>query len=302
VQAVAERPVLRCVLGNYPHTAALKRGALQSRDVELRFTTVEPVHKAFAPMVRQAEYDLCELAIVTYLQAKAYGKPVVLLPVVIASRLQRGCLIYHREHGVVAPPSLAKSRIGVRAYTQTTGMWVRAHLAEDYDLPIETMRWITRDGAHVKEYDDPEIVEHAPTDKSLPDMLRDGDIRAAILGNDLPTSDEFAPVIPDHAATDRTWYLRHGFMPINHVVVVSKDTAREKPDAVRAAYDLLKQADAEAPAPVDGMKRTMFGFERLREPIQFTLDACRRQFLLPRTVSVDEVFADAQAILGDMGT
>jgi 4,5-dihydroxyphthalate decarboxylase len=84
-------------------------------------------------------------------------------------------------------------------YTQTTGMWVRTHLAEDYGLPIETMRWITRDGAHVREYVDPPIVEHVPIDKSLPDMPRDGDINAAILGNDLPKDDEFAPVIPDHA-------------------------------------------------------------------------------------------------------
>jgi 4,5-dihydroxyphthalate decarboxylase len=298
---MAERPILRSVLGNYPHTRALKLGALRSPDVELQFTTVEPVHKAFAPMVRRAEYDLCELAIVTYLQAKAYGKPVVLLPVVVASRLQRGCLIHHRAHGLVTPASLAKSRIGVRAYTQTTGMWVRAHLAEDYGLPIEKMRWITRDGAHVEEYFDPPIVEHAPTDKSLPDMLRDGEIEAAILGNDLPKDDEFAPVIQDHAAVDRTWYSQHGFMPINHIVVVSQDAARTKPDAVRAAYDLLKRAHAEAPVPADGLRPTMFGFERLRQPIQFTLDTCRRQLLLPRALSVDELFADGAASLGNLG-
>jgi 4,5-dihydroxyphthalate decarboxylase len=126
-------------------------------------------------------------------------------------------------------------------------------------------------------------------------------LQPPILGNDLPDGDEFAPVISDHAAADRTWYSQHGFMPINHMVVVSQGAARDMPDAVRAAYGLLKQADAEAPAPADGLKRTMFGFERLRDPIQFTLDTCRRQLLLPRTVSVDELFADAQAILGDLG-
>ena len=298
---MADHPILRSVLGDYPHTSALKRGALRSPDVDLQFTTVEPVHKAFAPMVRRAAYDMCELAIVTYLQAKAYGKPVVLLPAVVASRFQRGCLIHHRAHGVVTPASLATARIGVRAYTQTTGMWVRAHLAEDYGLPIETMRWITRDGAHVEEYVDPPMVAHAPTDKSLPDMLRDGDIDAAILGNDLPKDNEFAPVIPDHAAADRTWYSAHDFMPINHMVVVSRDAARSMPDAIRAAYGLLKRADAEAPAPAGAPKPTLFGFERLRAPIQFTLDTCRSQLLLPRPLSVDEVFADAEALLGDLG-
>jgi 4,5-dihydroxyphthalate decarboxylase len=299
---MAEGPGLRCVLGNYPHTAALKSGAIQSPDAELKFTTVEPVHKAFAPMVRRTAYDLSELAIVTYLQAKAYGRPVVLLPVVVAARFQRGCLIYHRPHGVLAPASLVTSRIAVRAYTQTTGMWVRAHLAEDYGLPIETMRWITREGAHVEDYVDPTIVERDSADKSLPDMLRDGDVDAAILGNDLPKDDEFAPVIPDHATADRAWSSRHGFMPINHVVVVSQDVARTRPGAVRAAYALLKQADAEVKAPSDGLKPTMFGFERLREPMKLIIDTCQRQLLLPRALSVDEIFSDAQAILGDLGT
>jgi len=298
---VADRPTLRTALGSYPHTAALKSGALQSPDVAFDFIPVEPIHKAFGPMVRRAEYDVSELAIVTLLQAVAYDRPVVMLPVVIASRLQRGCIIYDRAKGVVTPQSLADGRIGVRAYTQTTGMWVRAHLAEDYDLPIEKMQWVTRDGAHVEQYSDPSIVEHAATDKSLPDGLRDGDLMAAILGNDLPKGDEFAPVITDHRAIDLAWYKTHGFMPINHMVVVSKAVAEAQPDAVRAAYALLKQADAETPTPEDGMRRTLFGFERLREPLQFTIDTCERQLLLPRRLSVDELFAGAKAILGDAG-
>jgi len=146
---VSDRPVLRSVLKTYPHTAAVKSGALQSPDVDLQFIEVEPVHKAFAPMVRTAAYDLSELAIVTYLQALAYGRPVVLLPIVVASRMQRGCLIYDPRHGKLEPRDLTDKTIGVRAYTQTTGMWVRAHLAEDYDLPIERMHWVTRDPAHV---------------------------------------------------------------------------------------------------------------------------------------------------------
>jgi len=298
---VVDRPVLRSVLKTYPHTAAVKSGALQSPDVALEFVEVEPVHKAFAPMVRKAAYDLSELAIVTYLQAKAYGRPVSLLPIVIASRLQRGCIIYDKRRGLVTPEGLADQRIGVRAYTQTTGMWVRAHLAEDYALPIEHMQWVTRDPAHVEEYQDPPIVEHLAEDKSLPHMLAEGDVAAAIMGNDLPKDEWFAPVIADHLAVDRAWVAKHGFMPINHLVVVSTAAVKEHPAAVRAAYALLKQADAEAPPPDDGLKRTIFGFKRLRGPLQFTLDTCLRQKLLPRPLTVEEAFADAAAILGDLG-
>ena len=137
-------------------------------------------------MVRNEAYDLSELAIVTCLQAIAYDRPVVLLPVVVASRFQRGCLIAHASREIPKPDDLAGKRIGVRAYTQTTGMWVRAHLAEDYGVPPESMHWVTRDGAHVEQYSDPGYVEHSVGDKALVDLLRDGDVDAIVLGNDLP--------------------------------------------------------------------------------------------------------------------
>lgn len=299
---MADPVTLKAVLGTYPHTAALKSGALRSDEVTLDFVEVEPVHKAFAPMVRRAEYDLSELAIVTALQAKAYGRPIMVLPAVVASRLQRGCLIHHRDHGPVTPRDLAGAKVGVRAYTQTTGLWVRAHLAEDYGLAAGDIRWVTSDPAHVEDYADPPFVEHVPADRSLPDRLRAGEIRAAILGNDLPEGEEFAPVIADHAAVDRAWVARHGFMPINHMVVVGEAAARRQPQAVRAAYALLRRAAAEAPAPADGLSRTMFGFDRLRDAVGLTLETCADQRLLPRRLSVDEVFAGAEAILGDLGT
>jgi 4,5-dihydroxyphthalate decarboxylase len=298
--ATSETVRLRTVLGNYPHTMPLKSGVVADPAVRLDFVEVEPVHRAFAAMVRRQEYDLCEMAIVTCLQAIAYGKPVVLLPAVIASRLQRGCIIYYRPRGVVGAQSLAAARIGVRAYTQTTGMWVRAALAEDYGLPIEKMRWVTSDPAHVEEYVDPPIVEHVATGESLPDMLRTGAIDAAILGNDLPDDPDMLPVIPNHRQVDEAWRAHHGFIPINHMVVVTARLAREQPDAVRAAYRLLTRADALARSSGDGSGRTMFGFARLRQPLQVTLDACYRQLLLPRRLAVDEIFETSAAILGDI--
>lgn len=289
---------LRTVLANSPLSAPLKRGELTGGRVRLDFVEVAPVHKAFAPMVRQQAYDLCELAVVTALQAVAHDRPVVLLPAVVASRFQRGCLIASRARGPLAPRQLAGKRIGVRSFTQTTGMWVRAHLAADYGLATERMHWLTRDSAHVEQYADPGFVEHLPGDKSLPDMLRDGDIDAAILGNDLPQGDEFFPVIADAATRDMAWWQRHRFMPINHMLVASREACRRDPEAVREAYRLLLQADRLIPAMADAPRPTLFGFDSLRIPISVVIDACVAQGLLPRRLSVDEVFGPAEDILG----
>lgn len=289
---------LRTVLANSPLSAPLKRGELTGERVRLDFVEVAPVHKAFAPMVRQQAYDLCELAVVTALQAVAHDRPVVLLPAVVASRFQRSCLIASRARGPLAPRQLAGKRIGVRSFTQTTGMWVRAHLAADYGLATERMHWLTRDSAHVEQYADPGFVEHLPGDKSLPDMLRDGDIDAAILGNDLPQGDEFFPVIADAATRDMAWWQRHRFMPINHMLVASREACRRDPEAVREAYRLLLQADRLIPAMADAPRPTLFGFDSLRIPIGVVIDACVAQGLLPRRLSVDEVFGPAEDILG----
>lgn len=288
---------LKTVLGNYPHTKALKEGTVTQAGVTLDFQDVSPVHKAFAPMVRNEAYDLCELAIVTALQAVAYGRPVVLLPIVVASRFQRGCLIAHGSRPV-RPQDLPGRRVGVRAYTQTTGMWVRSHLVEDFGLDLAQIEWVTHDPAHVEEYADPAFVHHDDSDKSLLDMLRDGDIDAAILGNDMPESDEFRPVIEDANERDLLWWRKHGFMPINHMVAASRSSAERNPAAFRAACQLLREAADRVGADPAGPVPFRFGFDSLREPVAFTIEACMGQGLLPRRPSLDEVFAPARRILG----
>jgi 4,5-dihydroxyphthalate decarboxylase len=295
---MTEPTALRTVLATSPLSAPLKSGELTSPRVKLDFVDVSPVHKAFAPMVRQQAYDFSELAIVTCLQAIEYKRPVVLLPAVVASRFQRGCIIAYGPRGTIEPKDLAGKRIGVRSYTQTTGMWVRAHLVEDYGLATESMRWLTHDPAHVEQYRDPPFVEHMSGEKSLPDMLRDGDIDAAILGNDLPKGDEFVPVIADAAAKDRAWWQQHGFVPINHMVVAGSDICARDPDAVKEAYRLLIEADGLAHSTSEGPNTTVFGFEHLRGPVQWVIDACVEQGLLSRRLSVDEVFGPAERILG----
>lgn len=292
-----ERVVLKTVLGDYPQTLLLKSGELSHPHVHFAFETIEPVHKAFTPMVRRSAFDLSELAIVTALQAVAYGRPLILLPVVVSSRFQRRCIISSASRPPLDINALADKKIGVRAYTQTTGMWVRAHLEEDYGLPVGSMHWVTQDSAHVAEYSDPANVEHASKAASLPDMLLNGALEAVIMGNDLPKGDDFIPVIPDSVAKDRAWWEKHGFMPINHMVAVTHEAARRAPEAVRAAYNLLVEAEAATNPPAGVPSTTMIGFEQLRGPLEFTIGHCRRQGLLPNELTIDDVWGPAAQLL-----
>jgi 4,5-dihydroxyphthalate decarboxylase len=261
----------------------------------LDFTEISPIHEAFAPMVREAAFDISELAIVTALQAIAFKRPIVLLPVVVASRYQRGCLISYGPHGEVKPEQLRGRRIGVRSYTQTTGMWVRAHLVEDYGLATPDIRWVTHDSAHVEQYQDPPFVEHPAHGKGLLEMLRQGDIDAAIFGNDLPEGNDYVPLIADAKAKDLAWAQQRGFVPINHVVAASAEICKREPAAVRAAYGLLAQAESRQIAA--SPRKTLSGFDALRGPLAWIIDACVEQALLPRKLSLDEVLGPAYALL-----
>jgi len=291
---------LKAALKTYPHTRALKAGELTDPAVQWAFEDVEPIHRAFAPMARRQVYDVSEMAIVTYLQAKAYGKPLVLLPAVVAARFQQGCIIYNAQRGKLDVGSLAGKRVGVRAYTQTTGMWVRAILAQTYGVPLDQIEWVTIEGAHLEEYQDPPFVHRAETGKQLVAMLRSGELDAAILGNDLPDEPGLEPLIGDAAAADRAWYASHHYVPINHVVVVRQDLPDTHPQAVRAVYDLLCRGKAAVAAENAGKPdKLLFGYEALRGPLEEILAFCDQQQLLPRKLTVDEIFADSLAILGD---
>jgi len=288
----ALRVRLKTALGPYPYLAPLREGCIDDPGVELDFIEVMPIPKAFAPMVRKLEYDLSEMAVVTALQAFAFRKPVILLPAVVASRFQRGCLIRHRDRPLIGPHALVGKTIGVRSFTQTTGMWVRAALHDDYGLLASEMRWRVSEGAHLVEYSAPPFVEWDDSGKTLPDQLRDGDIAAAVMGADLPKDPEFVPVMTDHIAADRAWYDHHGWVPINHMVVVRADVAAQQPEAVRAAWRLMREAAA-------GTTGTLFGTEAVRGPLVYIEEEARRQGLLPHPVDVDAVLEPAFRLLGE---
>ncbi|TMJ35256.1 MAG: hypothetical protein E6G86_20375, partial [Alphaproteobacteria bacterium] len=149
---------LHTMLGNYPNTKALKSGEVRSDLVDFDFVEVKVANNLFKKVVREAAYDVAELAIVTYLQAKTFGKPYVLLPAVVVGRGQHHTIAYNGERGVLKPSELAGKRVGVRAYTVTTGTWVRGILAQDYGVDLDKVEWITFEDPHVAEYRDPDWV------------------------------------------------------------------------------------------------------------------------------------------------
>ncbi|QPF86246.1 ABC transporter substrate-binding protein [Bradyrhizobium genosp. L] len=282
-----EKLKLRTVLGNHPHVAAVKSGELRSDLFDLDFAEFTPTHTAFKPMVREQAFDVCEMAIVTYLMAKAHGKPIVLLPAAMLGRFQHGHALYRADRGALAPADLAGKRVGIRSFTTTTGAWMRGILANDYGVDLDSIDWITFEEAHVAEYVD--RTTRAPAGKTIIQMLKDGELDA-VLG-ETSSDPALKPLLADPAGEAARWHQRHGVVPVNHLVVVSGQLAASRPDVVRGLYELLKRNKASAGSP--GTPDVVpFGVEANRKSLQMIVDYCVQQALIPRRVAVEELFDD----------
>ena len=295
--ATTEPVTLHTLLGNHPNTRALKSGQISSPLVKFDYFEVKVANTQFKPLVREAKYDLGELAMITFLQAKVYGKPYVLLPATIVGRNQHHTIFYNAGKGRLSPSDLSGRRVGVRAYTQTTGAWVRGFLAEDYGVDLNSIRWIVFEDAHLAEYRDPPIVERAPEGKALKQMLLDGEIDAAILG-DVAEEGPIRRLIPDHEEAGRAWARRHGGVPINHLAVMRESIVKSRPDVVREVYRVLKESRDAAPLPKGADDPLRFGIEAIRQSLEQLNAYAASQKLIPRAFAVDELFADAARILG----
>lgn len=283
---------LRTLLGDYPNTLALKRGELRSPRVALDFADVKAPHSAFKRVVRDLEFDVAELALVTYLMAKAHGKPLVLLPVILFSRNQHPFFVYNAERGVVSPAALAGKRIGIRAYSVTTVAWVRGVLAEDYGFDPASVQWVTFEEPHVAEFTDPRNAVRAPAGKDMTAMLLAGEIDAAVMGA-IPDDPRLKPVIPEPDAAARAWQARHQAIQINHMVVVKESLSRSHPDVVREVYRLFCESKRAAGLPLPGQPDPIpLGVSANRRNLDVAIEYCHRQGLIPRRFTVDELFDD----------
>lgn len=288
---------LRALLGDYPNTLALKRGEIGSSIVRFDFADVKTPNHAFKDVVRHQKFDVAELAIVTYLQAKAHGKPLVLLPAVVVGNFPHPLLVYNDERGRLSPSDLSGRRVGIRAYSVTTATWIRGILQNDYGVDLDSIRWVTFEDAHVAEYHDPATAERAPAGKQLVSILLNGEVDAAVVGGADLKDPRLQPVIPNPTAAAQEWCQRNRTTPINHMVVVKESLSKSNPEAVREIFRLLRESKQAASLAANSLDPLQFGVEANRRSLELIIEYSVQQRLIPRRFEVDELFGDVTRIL-----
>ena len=271
---------LKTLLGDYPVTEALKQGRIATGELAFDYADVKVPHSAFKRVVRELEFDVAELAIITYLLAKAHGKPLKLLPAVLTARFQHAFIVYNAERGRLEPRDLHGRRVGQRSYSVTTATWVRGILAEDYGVDLSKVHWVTFEEPHVAEFRDPLNVERAPAGKDITGMLLAGELDAAIVGEP-PKDPRIKTLFADPAAAGAAWGEKRGAIQINHMVAV-----RQSLECADDVYRLLRESREAAGNP----PMNPFGVEENRRNLEAAIDCAHRQRMIPYRFSVEELF------------
>lgn len=260
---MAQPLVLKTALGTHDHVKPLKDGRVRSSRVELVFEVFEPLPKAFRTMVRGDDLDVSEMAIVTHLLAHHYGKPITGLAIPLWSRLPHTNLVCPNDSQVRGPRDLAGTKVGVRAYAQTSGVWVRGFLQHEYGVDLDSITWVTMEDAHLSEYEDPSNTERNRSELALRPLMLSGAL-SAIMGEREVDPSGIRTVIPDAQATAEAWIARTGIVPINHTLTVKTALVDDHPWLAGELMEMFEEArriaveeDGATPPPAYGLKANL---------------------------------------------
>ena len=303
-------PTFTAVTRTQGNNRALKDGTVQPKTFGFEFIEVDPLIAAFRREVRASEFDICELAITTYICAKAHGKKLTAIPVPIVRQFHHGAILVNAKAGIKSPKDLEGKRVGVnRGYTVTTGVWARGILEKEYGVDLSKITWVLSGDEHVAEYVAPSNVVPIEAGKNMQDMLISGELVAAI-GVDVNHPD-VQPLIPDALETGIAAFRRDGHYPINHLVVIKDEVLEANPGlaadcfeafaaAKRLYVDALRAGKIEKPDATDRLhQRVMeiageplpYGIEPNRKVMETLMGHALSQGIITKAMKVEDLFA-----------
>ena len=325
---MTDQPHLKIAIASYGHTRALKQGDVRIEGVDPAFIEVAPIIGAFRRMVRDLEFEVCEMAPTTYMIARALGAPFIALPIFLMRRFHHGGFVVRPDSGITMPKDLEGKKVGVRAYSVTTGVWTRGIFVNEYDLDSAKVTWVVDDEEHVTALKLPPNVVHAPEGKSLQSMMKAGEIHAGFTGPAgvgragppvsgwdkagaaAAAADTYPELIADVEKVEADWFRRSGIYPIHGLIVVKDEHIKRHPQLARSLMDAFVAAKkpyltalkaGEGEAVEDKRYRKFltlmsdplpYGMAANRPSIEALVTYSLQQKLIPSRPQLDQVFVE----------
>lgn len=318
---------LKIAVAEHPHTSAIRSGAIEIEGVDAEIVTVKPQIGAFRRMVRDVEFDVCEIAPTTYIIARAYGRPFKALPIFVVRRFHHSGLLVRPDAGITHPKDLEGKRAGVRAYSVTTGVWTRQVLIDEFGVDNDKINWFVDDEEHVQQMKLPANVSHVAAGDSLADMMARGDIvagfaaAAGIGRTGAPTGGwqeveaDYPDLFPNAEELEADYYRRTGVYPMHGTIVVRDSVLEEHPWIARSINDAFTRAKDDwvaklqagtaegdnakkyaALAKIVGDDPLPYGIEANRPTIEALEKTAWDQRLTPKRMTMDDLFVDPTKI------
>lgn len=282
---------LKTNLADSPLAAALKAGKVSSQIVKFDFCGPPVAHDGFKGMVRDLAYDAGELAIVTYLQAKTFDKPLTMLPACVVGKFQHSTITYMNRGKERRPKDIEGQKVVMRSYTQTTPTWARGVLQHQYGVDLSKVTWVTSDDPHLAEYVEPgNVVRVDKKQKSLDKRMIEGEADFGILGAAGPDHPDARRLIADHEEAAAAWYKTYGCTHINHIFAVHSDLAVMRPDVVEELWRLLAESKKSAGLTGKPIDTLPFGVEAISPSLSIVNQYAHEQKIIPRPFAIDELF------------
>jgi 4,5-dihydroxyphthalate decarboxylase len=325
---MADQPNLKIAIATYGHTRALKWGDVRIEGVDPAFVEVVPIIGAFRRMVRDVEFDICEMAPTTYMIARALGAPYIALPVFLMRRFHHGGFVVRPDAGIKVPKDLEGKKVGVRAYSVTTGVWTRGIFVNEYGLDSAKVTWVVDDEEHVATLKLPPNVVHAPEGKSLQSMMKAGEIQAGFTGPAgvgragppvsgwdkagaaTAAADTYPELIADVEKVEADWFRKSGIYPIHGLIVVKDEHIKRHPWLARSLMNAFVAAKkpyleelkrGQGDSSEDKRYRNFlslmsdplpYGSAANRASIEALVTYSLQQKLIPARPQLDQVFVD----------
>jgi 4,5-dihydroxyphthalate decarboxylase len=304
-------PRLKTVTRTQGNNRALKEGTVKPAACELDFVEVDPLIDAFRRMVRGLEFDVCEMAMTTYLSAREHGKRFTALPVFLVRAFHHGAIVVNTKSGIRSPKDLEGKRVGVnRGYTVTTGVWARSVLQHEHGVDLKKVTWVLSGDEHVAEFVPPANVVPLERGRKMADLVIAGELPAAVnVEIDHP---DVRALIPDAKEAGFEALRKRGHYPINHAIVVKDEVLAAHPEVAadifrafaeskRRYVEKLRAGAIEKPSAMDEMHRRVmeitggdplpYGIAPNRGPLEELVGSAKEQGIISRAFALEELFA-----------
>jgi 4,5-dihydroxyphthalate decarboxylase len=246
---------LQLTLGcwDYDRVTAIQNGTVQPDGIDLNFLNME-VEETFFRMVRHQEFDVAEMSLSSYTVSLFKDpSPFIAIPVFPSRFFRHSCIFVSAKSGIKEPKDLIGKKIGVPEYQMTAPVWIRGILAEHYGVPVDSVTYYTggeeepgrpeKQGINLP----PNIkVEQIPDDKTLSQMLKDGEIDALHSARSPSTLDgvHVKRLFPDYRPVELDYYRKTKVFPTMHTIAIRREVYEKNRWIAQSLFKAFCEAQA----------------------------------------------------------